>query len=61
MTENQARERALTTLAEITGGDPEVAHSEADGAILKYLREVAPEIAEAWEDVDDRCGGFWYA
>ena len=52
------KEEAIAALAQITHGDQEEAHSEADSILLRY---VEPEVAQAWRDVSERCGGFWYA
>jgi hypothetical protein len=42
--------------------DQEMAHSRADDILLDALRAFPlGELADAYERVDDRCGGFWYA
>lgn len=46
----------------ISADDEEAAHYDADRLLLRFLAGVGlGEIAEAWEDVEERAGGFWYA
>lgn len=46
----------LTKIAEARGGDPEVSHSDAERALLRFIND--PEISEAWEKTAQF---FWYA
>ncbi len=58
MTEDEA----IQKLDAIEGGDQENAHGEADDVLLAFLKANGfMRLAQAWHDVDDRCGGFWYA
>ncbi len=42
--------------------DTEAAHVKADEVLLEWLRNNGHEdIADAYDRVEDRCGGFWYA
>ena len=55
------KEEAVRQLNEISIGDPEFAHHQADAVLLLFLKENGFEdIADAWRDADDRAG-FWYA
>lgn len=38
--------------------DPERAHGTADSIMKRAAHSV---VAEAWNDLERRCGGFWYA
>lgn len=56
------KEEAIEQLKQTSDCDQEMAHSDADEIILQYLRENgAAEVADAWEESNNRCGGFWYA
>ena len=44
----------LNSIAHHQGGDPEMAHAEADQALLDYIGE--REVTEAYERIDK-----WYA
>lgn len=51
-------EEAIRALDAINDDDPESAHLDAD----KILREAVPqEVADAYERLVERTGGFWYA
>ena len=53
---------AIEKLNAIEAGDTEAAHSEADRILLQFLADSGfKDIANAWESVDDRVDGFWYA
>lgn len=39
-------------------GDKEIRHSEADKAVLEYLRVVSPEAAEIYHEITENS---WYA
>ena len=55
-------EQAVEALNNIKAGDQEMAHSEADDIILKFLTwNGDAKVANAWLDVYERVGGFWYA
>jgi hypothetical protein len=41
--------------------DQEMAHVEADDILLRFVRAIAPEVADAYERVPTRTGDFWYA
>jgi hypothetical protein len=58
MTERMTIEDAVAALNAIRGGDPEGAHSAAD---LILRRVVAPEVAQAYEDLMERATGWWFA
>ncbi len=49
---------AVAALNRIKGGDPEGAHADADRILLA---SVHPDIRAAWERVETRARGFWYA
>jgi len=54
-------EEAVKALNNLTEGDPEIAHGEADDILCKFLsdngfREVADAYEEAYLEI-----GFWYA
>src|SRR5690606_5850457 len=54
---------AVERLNAIGNGDTEMAHVEADGILVEFLKGVeafAPVVA-AYEAVKNRHGGFWYA
>lgn len=56
------KDEAVAKLQAIPKGDPEAAHGDADGVLLEFLRtNNNKEIADAWNDVATRNGGFWYA
>lgn len=43
-------------------GDPERCHVVADKALSDFLKEVGfGDLAKAFEDAEERVGGFWYA
>lgn len=48
---------AVAELDALTTGDPESAHGEADGVLLRF---VPSEVREAWQRAHDRIG-FWFA
>jgi len=53
---------AIKSLNEIKGWDVEADHSDADSTLLEFLRTNGHvELAEAWQRVSERTGGFWYA
>lgn len=57
-----AKAECLTELAAAGDFDQECAHSVADKALLKFLRDIGHEdVADAFELASERCGGFWYA
>lgn len=42
--------------------DPEVSHYEAEEILLGVLSHLGhDEVVKAWDEVKERCGGFWYA
>lgn len=54
--------RKTVSLLDGLDSDQEVAHAEADDALLEYLRATgSPEVADAWDRCQTRVGGFWYA
>ncbi len=56
------KDEAVKLLNECPRDDQECAHGDADGVLLLFLNENGyKEIADAWEKVDEECGGFWYA
>lgn len=56
-------EEAVKDLRKLLGsGSTETAHGHADDIILQALRDLGfPQIADAWDEVDEDHGGFWYA
>jgi len=45
-----------------SGSDQEQAHGDADHVLLAVLRANGlGEVADEWEALRDRVGGFWYA
>ena len=55
-------EETIAALDAIDGSDTEKAHGEADGYILKFLSDNGFDaISQAWERVDEKARGFWYA
>ena len=55
------KDEAIKALGEL-GDDNEIAHCEADDILIEFLRDNnLSDVAEAWEAVSDKCGGFWYA
>jgi hypothetical protein len=43
-------------------GDVESAHAEADDALIKVLEDLGwADLSSAWQRVELRCKGFWYA
>jgi len=53
---------AIELLNNISIGDTEATHIEADQILLQFLSENGfIEVARAWSKASDRCGGFWYA
>ena len=41
--------------------DAESQHYAADEILVRARRHVFPQVAEAYLDAKQRCGGFWYA
>ena len=58
-------DEALKKLASAADGkfiDNETIHTRADEVLLEFLKSNGhEEVAEAWEKLDNDCGGFWYA
>jgi len=53
---------AVTAMYDVHPGDTEMAHGEAEDILLEYLRASgAKELADAWDDLIEAVGGFWYA
>lgn len=53
---------AITKLNNIEVGDTETSHCLADNILLDFLKDNGyTKLAEAWEDLNNREGGFWYA
>ena len=47
---------------QLSGGDPESDHVRADEFLIRVLEDLGyAEISSAWQRVEIRCGGFWYA
>lgn len=54
--------KALKAISDADYYDTESAHDGADGILLKFLTDSGfKDIADAWEAVDEKVGGFWYA
>ena len=52
---------AIKKLNELSSGDPEVSHTQADDIVLEFLRSNGHhELVDAWEEAEARIG-FWYA
>ena len=52
------REQAIKALKECSEGDPERAHSRADGVLCDFLKSLGFEdVVEAWDDIYPK----WYA
>lgn len=49
---------AVRKLNAINGQDKEVEHSDADTIIVEFLPE---EIRQAYQNAQQRSGGWWYA
>lgn len=58
---SESKAEVIAALDAIDVGDKENAHSMADDLLLGWVRLIAPEVAEAWERVEKRADGFWYA
>lgn len=55
---------ALNALAKLKGKDVESDHAKADDILVAFLKDHDPacaDVAKAYEAVQERCGGFWYA
>lgn len=52
----------LKNLYEVCGGDSEIIHDRADRLLLNALRELGfGKLADAWEECEKKCDGFYYA
>jgi len=59
---DMTKKDVIEKLDAIEDGDTEMAHQEADSLILQFLRANGLfDVAAAWDRVEERCGGFWYA
>lgn len=55
-------EQYIEELMELKGSDNELAHSMADSLVLSALRDLGfGELADAFHELEDNVGGFWYA
>lgn len=53
---------AIHRLDDIAAGDTERSHIKADEILLNFLRDNGfAKVADAYERVENREGGFWYA
>lgn len=60
--ESYTAQQAIDRLNALTGDDTECDHSSADGILLAALRGAGlGTVADAWDSVYARSGGFWYA
>lgn len=61
--ERQLMHKYIDKLKDINkGGDKEGDHCIADEALIDFLKEVGfGDLAKAYEDAEERAGGFWYA
>lgn len=59
---DMTKDETIEKINAIDNGDIEIAHVEADSAILDFLRDNGfADVAAAWEALEKRCDGFWYA
>lgn len=54
-------EKTIQQLNGIDYDDTELAHSDADDFLLKFLDETHPRVSEAYRGVVKRQGQWWFA
>lgn len=53
--------QAANRLDGIRSRDAEQSHAQADQAVLRFLRAVSPNVADAYERCREATGAWWYA